>query len=353
MATIDPSAIASAADIPPAGSLYQGATGQGLVDVYCGTVAGDIDAVPAAQELLATAADTGGLANADYVYSQLARLYGADLPALASPSGASVKCLVFVSGSANGGYGAFHFPGAQTDFDKIVVDSLTASGGYSPGGLAAAPQPAPAAAAAFAQPRLFQPQWAAAAFAAAAPGGRQYLSTALFAAEAIECFEQLTGKADAGHTDGEAVSRVLAFKLCPEIMLVAGFNGGVTQQWWQDGHPDWVNDNSQTDQSTDGNAAGVMFLLFLNDYLGVPIQTILAQMPASGGAPLGQTYAALLNVLPALAQTAGADGPAAFQAMITQLTQNAQAADGTLTLPADGNPFPSMPGAQQGGLFAA
>jgi hypothetical protein len=233
-----------------------------------------------------------------------------------------------------------------------VLDSLTASGAYSAGsGLAAAP-PA-AAAAAFLQPRLFQPLAAPSPLTATAQsGGRQYLSTALFAAEAIECFEMLTGKANAGQTDGEAVSRVVAFKLCPEIMLVPGFNSAVTQQWWQDGHPDWVNDNSQTDQSTDGNGAGVMFLLFLTDYLGVPVQTILAQTPSSGGAPLGQTYIALLNVLPGLAQTAGADGPAAFQTMISLLTQNAQAADGTLTLPADGNPFPVMPGARQGGLFA-
>jgi hypothetical protein len=325
---------------------------QGFVDVYFGTVAHDVDAHPAAQELFAVAPDTGGMANADYVYAQLAQLYGTQLLEVTSPSGNNVFFVVFVSGSANGAYGAFHISSSQTDFDKIVTDSLTVSGAYSPGGLSTAPPPA---AKRFIQPRLLQPlphsRAAAKPLAEAAAGARQYLSTALFAAEAIESFQLFTGKADAGKTDGEAVSRVVSFKLCPEIMLVPGFNGDVTQQWWQDGHPDFVNDNSQTDQSTDGNAAGVMFLLFLTDYLGVPIQTILAQMPATGGAPLGQTYVALLNVLPNLAQTA-ADGPAAFQAMISLLSQNAQAEGGTLNLPADGNPFPAMPGAKQGGLFA-
>jgi hypothetical protein len=43
----------------------------------------------------------------------------------------------------------------------------------------------------------------------------------------------------------------------------------------------------------------------------------------------------------------------AFEKMIALLQQNAQPAAGTLNLPADGNPFPAMPGAKQGGLFAA
>ena len=162
---------------------------------------------------------------------------------------------------------------------------------------------------------------------ARAGGGRQYLSTALFAAEIVESFQLLTGKANAGKTDGEAVSRVLAFKLAPEIALIPGFNGGVTQQWWQNGHPDFVNANSQDDQSVDGNAAGVMFLEFLTDYLGVPMDRILQRMPATGGAPLGQTYVALLNEFPDLAQLAGPNGVSAFQTMISLLQQNAQNPD--------------------------
>jgi hypothetical protein len=183
-------------------------------------------------------------------------------------------------------------------------------------------------------------------------GGRQHLSTALFAAEVIESFQLLTGKGDSRQTDGEAVSRVVSFKLAPEIALVPGFNSGVTQDWWTGGHPDFVNDNSQDDQSEKGNGAGVTFLFFLNDFLGVPIDTILAAMPTTGGAPLGDTYAALAGAQPGLAQVAGTSGESAFSAMIQLLLQNAQAPDGTLILPADGNPFPAMPNSQQGGLFA-
>jgi hypothetical protein len=355
MATIDPTQIQSASEIPPAGSQFAGLSPSGLVDVYCGTLDGDVDAQPSAQELLAAETDTGGLSNADYVYTQLSKLYGGvQLPNFQSPSGNTVKCLVFVSGSAQGGYGAFHIPGTQADFDRIVVDSLNSSGNYSSNsglGTAIAPE-------AVSLPRLFPLQQGERATrraillrADAPDAGRQFLSTALFAAEAVECFETLTGKASPGQTDGEAVSRVLAFKLAPEIALVSGFSGGVAQQWWADGQPDFVNDNSQTDQSTDGNGAGVMFLLYLTDFLGIPLDQILAAMPATNGAPLGQTYVALLSSRPELAQVAGPDGPSAFQAMVALLEQNATNPDGSLNVPADGNPFPTIQGAKQGGLF--
>ena len=430
--TIDPTQIQDPSQIPPAGSNYVGQSAQGLVDVYSGTLSGDIDAQPSAKELLGTAPDTGTLSNADYIYKQVSALYGGvELPDFQSPSGKSVKSLVFVSGSSQGGYGAFHIQGAtQADFDRIVVDSLNAGGNYSAGsGLpnalmplkarlpylfpihrgpaellgvfhasdprlkAAKPAAIEKALAITAQCSLalktgFEARNAAVVPRAAsseeidapakhghaelarrlvegnqnllailsatarAVAGRQYLSTALFAAEIVECFQTLTGKGDPGHTDGEAVSRVLAFKLAPEIALIPGFNGGVTQEWWADEHPDYVNDNTQNDQSADGNSAGVMFLGFLTDYLGVALDQILRAMPASGGAPLGQTYVALLSSFPQLAQIAGSDGTAAFQKMIELLEQNAQNADGSLNLPANGNPFPGMPGAKQGGLFA-
>jgi len=401
------------------------------VAVYNGTITSDIDAKPAAQELLATAPDTGGVANADFIYKQVMALFaGGPLPDIQSPNGNTVKSVVFCSGSPQGGYGAFHFPGTQQDFDRIVVDSLDASGNYSSGsGLSNAMAPLkvqqphllPVFRGAYDLQGVFDPNDATLKSAklttiqealkiahqnnlalkaavdgrnrravprkpsaeqmlertegdhstlsrrlvhanqtsvemvrslAKAGGGRQYLSTALFCAEIVESFEMLTGKSNAGQTDGEAVSRIIGFKLAPEIALVPGFNSGVTQQWWQDGQPDWVNDNSQTDQSTDGNAAGVMFLFYLNDYLGVPLDAILSHMPATGGAPLGQTYTALINDFPNLSSTAGADGPSAFQSMVS-LFQNIQNADGTLNLPADGNPFPAMQGSKQGGLFTA
>ncbi|HJT86896.1 MAG TPA: hypothetical protein VJ732_03545, partial [Bryobacteraceae bacterium] len=369
--TIDPQQIQDPSQIPPAGAPLVGISGQGLVAVYNGTIAGDIDAQPAAQELLATAPDTGGIANADYIYNNVMALFaGGPLPDLQSPNRKTVKSIVFCSGSPKGGYGAFHIPGTQQDFDRIVVDSLDASGNYSGGsglGNALAPLKArkprllPVFRGAYDLQGVFDPEDARlksakpamlqealkiahqnnVALKAAvdtrkrtaiprkptadqirertegdhaelsrrlihanrtsvemlqrliqAGGGRQYLSTALFCAEIVESFEMLTRRSDAGQTDGEAVSRIIGFKLAPEIALVPGFNSGVTQQWWQDGKPDWVNDNSQDDQSSDGNGAGVMFLFYLNDYLGVPLDAILSHMPATGGAPLGQTYTA-------------------------------------------------------------
>jgi hypothetical protein len=350
VATIDPTQIQRASEIPPSGRQFVGSSPSGLVDVYSGTLDGDVDAPQSAQELLTTESDTGGLSNADYIYTQLSTLYGGvQLPDFQSPSGNTVKSVVFVSGSSQGGYGAFHIPGTQADFDRIVVDSLNASGNYSSdSGLGNAIAPA-----AVTLPHLFPALRSSAVILRAdAPAtGRQFLSTALFAAEVVESFQTLTGKADPGQTDGEAVSRVLAFKLAPEIALVSGFSAGVAQQWWSDGQPDFVNDNSQNDQSTDGNGAGVMFLLFLTDFLGIPMDQILAAMPATNGAPLGQTYVALLTSHPELAQVAGTDGPSAFQAMVALLQQNAQNPDGSLNLSAAGNPFPGIQGARQGGLF--
>lgn len=431
--TIDPTQIQNPSQIPPPGSQFAGQSPQKLVDVYFGTLPGDVDAQPSANELLGLAPDTGSLSDADYIYTQVSALYGgADLPSFQSPSGSSVKSVVFVSGSTQGGYGAFHIEGqTQADFDRIVLDSLTTSGNYSPGsglgtmldptafrvphllpvyrgphdllavvqtddprlktakraalieGLKMATQSSLALRKALETrdpgavpqniPSRLAGEWEKSdherlarqlvqanqdllslsrAVAGASPG-RQYLSTALFAAEIVESFQTLTNKANPGLTDGEAVSRLLAFKLAPEIALVPGFSSAVAQQWWQDGHADFVNDNSQNDQSTDGNGCGVMFLLFLTDYLGVAVDQILKFMPATGGAPLGQTYVSLLSGFPALGQVAGADGASAFQKMVSLLQQNAQSPDGSLNLPANGNPFPGMPGAKQGGLFAA
>jgi len=425
--TIDPRQISDPSQIPPKGARAVGLS-QGLVEVYYGTLLGDVDAQPSAKELLGSAPDTGGLANADYICNQVSALYGGpQLPTFKGPLGNNVKALVFVSGSRQGSYGAFHFniPGDQADFDRIVVDSLDASGTYSAGSglgfvmaaegppegrtglLTAHHGPADLLAIPHTRdPRLEGAKPAEIKYAltlasqsmralmktletrdaSARPGElrsrpaqeepvqlltrtnrdlqglvraavgttgvRQYLSTALFAAELVESFQVLTQNADPGKTDGEAVSRVVAYKLTPEISLIPGFNSVVVQQWWHDSHPDFVNDNSQDDVSADGNGAGVIFLEFLNDYLGIPLDRIIQHMPTRGGAPLGETYVRLLHDDPSLADVAGRTGQAAFQRMIA-LLQELQNPDGTLNLPANGNPFPAMPGAKQGGLFAS
>lgn len=426
--TVDPSQIQKPSQIPPLGSRHTGLSRQKLIDVYHGTLQGDTDAQPAAKELLGAAPDTAGISNADYVYGQVSAVFGGKvLPPFKSPSGNDVVSIVFVSGSEQGGYGAFHFPGTQIEFDRIVVDSLNAQANYSADSglssmgivslrtphlfpiyrglddllsvvhtsdsrlerakpdrlkdvLSAATRSSEALRAAMeardptkAPNQIFpdikhlstkseldeseqlihlnRTNLSLIAEIARVSGGRQYLSTALFTAEIVESFQKLTRKADPGKTDGEALSRVLAYKITPEIALVPGFNSAVTQQWWKDGAHDYANDNSQNDQSTDGNGAGVMFLEFLNDYLGVPMDTILAHMPETSGAKLGQTYANLLNDNPDLESVAGPDGPSAFNKMVS-LLQGAEGPDGSLNLPANGNPFPGMLGSKQGGLLS-
>src|SRR5262250_2992916 len=103
-ATIDPTQIQNSAGIPPAHSQFVGLSLQKQVDIYNGTVHGDVDAIPAAEELRAAAPGTPKVSNADFIYTQVSALYGkVDLPNFQSPSGNTVKSLIFVSGSAQGG----------------------------------------------------------------------------------------------------------------------------------------------------------------------------------------------------------------------------------------------------------
>src|SRR5260370_10673783 len=429
--TIDPQQINGPSELPPQGAHPVGLSPEGVVGVGCETTPGDTAPHRAAKELVGPAADTGGLANADYIYKQVSKLYGgAELPAFKSPSGNDVKALVFVSGSSQGSYGAFHLniPGDQADFDKIVLDSLDVSAHYKAGlidetgrasekeargrrtGLltphhgpadllsithagdprlkAAKPTDIRCALTLGAQSIRALTKIVETRNASAAPGerehtsrgtkeepihqltrmnrdlqalvraavggstGRQYLSTALFTAELVESFQTLTKNADPGKTDGEAVSRIVGYKLAPEISLIPGFNALVVQQWWQDGNQDFVNINCQDDRSANANGAGGVVLQSLNDYLGVPMGKIIQHMPKKGGAPLGQTYVNLLRDDSSLASAAGDSGDSAFRKMVS-LLETIQISDGSLDLPANGNPFSAMPNAKQGGLFEA
>ena len=70
----------------------------------------------------------------------------------------------------------------------------------------------------------------------------------------------------------------------------------------------------------------------------------------AAGAPTAQAHWA--DQAGAEVAVAGATGKTAFNTMIKLLTQNTQGPDGPLNLPANGNPYPSMPNSKQGGLFA-
>jgi hypothetical protein len=328
-----------------------GVTKGGRAHIYYDSDPKDLDAGPSAKELYK---------NADTADLLLSKLFATPVPQGNDPAtGQPYKpAIVLVSGGGSqGAYGAYHFGCGSS---SIVVDALKSDGTYTPGGDNA---------------NNFKPvngktekalAFNARAVAKAVSGPADaYLSTALFVAEQAENYMGWQNKGwDCGQTNGEALSRVCAFKLnvadgqlqdTPSpITKVDGFNAVVSQQWWSDGHPDVVNDNSRSDQDTDGNGGGVMFLLYLNDYLGIPLDKI-AQ---TGGNTLGDTYKKLT----------GKSGKTGFSDMVKLLSTATYASgplkgqkvvqNGNLVLPPDsdpnaGNPFPYLAGAKSGGLFSS
>lgn len=142
------------------------------------------------------------------------------------------------------------------------------------------------------------------------------------AAEVVEVFEAALGNGwDCGRTNGEALSRVLAFATHPT--LAADFAAS-EERWWSAGHPDHVNDNGSGDTDEIANGCGDLFLWYLNGQLGID----WSRISAAGGASLGQAYHALSGF-------AGEQGFADFVARL-----NTIATGGRLQLPTGGNPFP-------------
>lgn len=144
-------------------------------------------------------------------------------------------------------------------------------------------------------------------------------------AEIVEVFEAAINNGwDCGRTNGESLSRVLAFELHPEI--AAEFNQ-TEQDWWAQGHTDHVNDNSAGDTDQVASGCGDLFLYYLHSQLTFGWDAI-AQ---AGGQTLGACYQALT----------GYDPAQGFNDFITALTTIDRG--GTLNLPASGNPFPLKP----------
>ncbi len=137
-------------------------------------------------------------------------------------------------------------------------------------------------------------------------------------AEIVEVFEAAVNNGwDCAVTNGESLSRVLAFERHPEI--AAEFDP-TEQDWWAQGHRDYVNDNSAGD--TDQIASGCVY--YLHSQLTFDWTTVCG----AGGASLGATYQALT----------GYDPQQGFNDFVAALTTIDQG--GTLALPASGNPFP-------------
>ena len=142
------------------------------------------------------------------------------------------------------------------------------------------------------------------------------------AAEVVEVFEAAISNGwDCGFTNGECLSRVLAFERHPEI--AADFNQ-TEQDWWTQGHPDHVNDNSAGDTDQVANGGGDLFLYYLHSQLIFAWPAI----SSAGGQSLGACYQELT----------GDDPVQGFKAFIAALVTIDQG--GVLALPASGTPFP-------------
>ena len=142
-------------------------------------------------------------------------------------------------------------------------------------------------------------------------------------AEIVEVFEAAINNGwDCGVTNGESLSRVLAFERHPEI--AAEFNP-TEQDWWAQGHGDYVNDNSAGDTDQIASGCGDLFLYYVHSQLTFDWTT----MCGAGGPTLGATYQGLTGYDPK-------QGFTDFIAALRTIDQG-----GTLTLPPSGNPFPT------------
>jgi hypothetical protein len=147
-------------------------------------------------------------------------------------------------------------------------------------------------------------------------------ASALVAAEVVEVFEAAINNGwDCGHTNGEALSRVLAVE---RNAILASVNVPTEQRWWRNGRQDYVNDNSATDQNEDANSCGALFLYYLHTQLGFS----WTQIATTGGSSLGDTYQKLT----------GKDPHTGFQDFLGRLATMAQR--GKLDVASSGNPFP-------------
>ena len=148
------------------------------------------------------------------------------------------------------------------------------------------------------------------------------LGPGFLTAEIVEVFEAAINNGwDCGFTNGESLSRVLAFDRHPEI--AGGFNQ-TEQDWWASGHRDYVNDNSAGDTDQIAAGCGDLFLYYLRSQLTFDWGAICS----AGGQTLGACYQLL----------SGYDPQQGFSDFIAALTTIDQG--GTLALPSSGNPFP-------------
>ena len=148
------------------------------------------------------------------------------------------------------------------------------------------------------------------------------LAPGFLTAEVVEVFEDAINNGwDCGFTNGESLSRVLAFERHPEI---AGDFNQTEQDWWGSGHRDYVNDNSAGDTDQIASGCGDLFLYYLHSQLTFDWPSICS----TGGRTLGACYRSLTGY-------AAQQGFRDFVAALSTIDQG-----GRLALPPSGNPFP-------------
>ncbi len=148
------------------------------------------------------------------------------------------------------------------------------------------------------------------------------LASGFMVAELVEVFQAAINNGwQCGHTNGEALSRVLATARNTGLAQLQVQTG---QGWWANGHQDFVTSNAATDQDQNSNGCGPLFLYYLHDQLGYD----WTRITTTGGASLGDTYQRLT----------GQPAAQGFQDFINRLATLDQG--GGLQLPSSGNPFP-------------
>jgi hypothetical protein len=113
----------------------------------------------------------------------------------------------------------------------------------------------------------------------------------LMVAELDEVFEDAHGGWDCGHTNGEALSIVLAQELHP-----AAF--GFASHWLNSSRQDFVSTNDAEDRDVIADGCGVLFLYWLRYQIGFTFEEIIA----AGGDNLADTYRRLTGASDAFAQ---------------------------------------------------
>ncbi len=127
-------------------------------------------------------------------------------------------------------------------------------------------------------------------------GTNSDLISYLAIAEVVECFEDAQGAGwNAGGSNGEALSRVLATELYPDQLMGKDakgdivFNGETATNWLNSSRPDWVNNTENSDKQWVSLGCGALFI----NWLRYVRNFSFSQIVQAGGSTLEETYSRL------------------------------------------------------------